>query len=196
MQNALQGFDMAQEDDLDLDLDTEGEAEAPKSRSKLLIIILVVVLLLGVSATATLMLTGVLSGDEQAEAEQATSGSKTAAKGKDATPKKAKAPLNYVPMDPPFVVNFVGDSDIRFLQITVEVGTRDPEMVDLVKEQRPAIRNNLVMLFSNQDPYELNSREGKEKLRSDALAEIQKVMKQETGKAGVDSVFFTSFVMQ
>ena len=39
-------------------------------------------------------------------------------------------------------------------------------------------------------------REGKEKLRADALAEIQKVMKAETGKPGVESVFFTSFVMQ
>jgi flagellar FliL protein len=52
------------------------------------------------------------------------------------------------------------------------------------------------MLFSNQDPYTLNTREGKEKLRSEALGEIQKVMKQETGRAGVESVFFTSFVMQ
>jgi flagellar FliL protein len=183
---------MAQEDDLDLD--TEGVAEAPKSKSKLIIIIVAVVLLLGVSGAATLMLTGVLSGDEPAMDEQAQAG-----KGKDARAKetaKARAPLNYVPMDPPFVVNFSGDTDIRFLQVTIEVGTRDPDMVELVKEQRPAIRNNLVMLFSNQDPYTLNTREGKEKLRSEALGEIQKVMKQETGRAGVESVFFTSFVMQ
>jgi flagellar FliL protein len=94
------------------------------------------------------------------------------------------------------VVNFSGDSDIRFLQVTVEVGTRDPEAVERVKEQRPAIRNSLVMLFSGQDPYVLNTREGKEKLRTDALSEIQKVMKAETGKPAVESVFFTSFVMQ
>jgi len=180
---------MAQEDDLDLD--TEGVVEAPKSRSKLLIIIVAAVLLLGVSGTATLMLTGVLSGDDPAMDEQAQAG-----KGKPKQTAKTRAPLNYVPMDPPFVVNFSGDTDIRFLQVTIEVGTRDPDMVELVKEQRPAIRNNLVMLFSNQDPYALNTREGKEKLRSEALGEIQKVMKQETGKAGVESVFFTSFVMQ
>lgn len=182
---------MAQEDDLDLD--TEGAAASPKSRSKLLIIVIVAVVLLGVSGAATLMLTGALSGEEPV-AEQAQTDSK-AGKGKDAVV-KAKAPINYVPMDPPFVVNFSGDTDIRFLQVTVEVGTRDPDMVELVKEQKPAIRNNLVMLFSNQDPYALNTREGKEKLRTEALGEIQKVMKQETGKAGVESVFFTSFVMQ
>ena len=110
--------------------------------------------------------------------------------------KKTKAPLTYVPLDPPFVVNFNADTDIRFLQITVEVGTRNPEVVDKIKEHRPAIRNSLVMLFSSQDPYVLNTREGKETLRGESLSEIQKVMKAETGASGVESVFFTSFVMQ
>ncbi|MFZ0468801.1 MAG: flagellar basal body-associated FliL family protein [Thiogranum sp.] len=184
---------MAQEDDLDLDI--EGGAEAPKSRSKMLIVIVVVVLLLGVSATATLMLTGILSGGDQPADVQSASDVKAdkAAGNKLAS---SKPPLNYIPLDPPFVVNFSGDTDIRFLQITIEAGTRDPDAVERVKEQRPAIRNSLVMLFSSQDPTALNTREGKEKLRADALAEIQKVMKAETGKPGVESVFFTSFVMQ
>jgi flagellar FliL protein len=182
---------MAQEDDLDLDLDG-AEAAKPKSKFKLLIIISVVVLLLGVSATATLVLTGVLSGDDEEWAAEQTDGDKKAGGAQ----KKTKARLNYVPMDPPFVVNFNADTDIRFLQIAVEVGTRDPEVVELVKEHRPAIRNSLVMLFGNQDPYALNTREGKEKLRSETLSEIQKVMKEETGDKGVESVFFTSFVMQ
>lgn len=182
---------MPQEDELDLD--TEGAVAAPKSKSKLLIIIGAAVVLLGISGAATLFLTGALSGDQQvAEAAQADK-PKAGDKAKEPV---AKAPLNYIPLDPPFVVNFAGDTDIRFLQVTVEVGTRDPDMVERIKEQRPAIRNNLVMLFSNQDPYALNTREGKEKLRTDALGEIQKVMKQETGRAGVESVFFTSFVMQ
>jgi len=183
---------MAQEDDLELDIDG-GEAPKPKSKSKLLIIITGVVLLLGVSATATLMLTGLLSGDQEDSVAEQTDTDNKADKNKK---KKAKAPLNYVPMDPPFVVNFNADTDVRFLQITLEVGTRNPEVVDLVKEHRPAIRNALVMLFGNQQPETLNTREGKETLRSETLAEIQKVMKAETGGAGVESVFFTSFVMQ
>jgi len=180
---------MAQEDDLELDSDG---AAKPKSRSKLLIIITAVVLLLGGSTTATLMLTGILSGDQEDNVAAQTDSDKKAGKKQ----KETKAPLNYVPMDPPFVVNFNADTDVRFLQITVEVGTRNPKAVDLVKEHRPAIRNSLVMLFGSQDPDTLNTREGKEALLSETLAEIQKVMTEETGDAGVDSVFFTSFVMQ
>ena len=110
-------------DDLDLDLDDADEAP-PKSKSKLFIIIGVVVLLLGVSITATLILTGALSGDEEeVVAEQSKPDSK-AEKNEKKEQKKSKAPLNYVPLDPPFVVNFTADTDVRFLQITVEVGTR------------------------------------------------------------------------
>jgi flagellar FliL protein len=185
---------MPQEDDLDLD--TDGGAAAPKSKSKLLIIVVVVALFLGVSATATLVLTGMLSrGAGQSSTEAASTDAKADKGGIDEAA-NSKAPLNYIPLDPPFVVNFSGDSDIRFLQVTVEVGTRDPEAVERVKEQRPAIRNSLVMLFSGQDPSVLNTREGKEQLRTDALSEIQKVMKAETGRPAVESVFFTSFVMQ
>lgn len=182
-------------DDLDLDLDDGDQPEA-KSKSKLLIIISIVVLLLGVSATATLMLTGVLSGDDEgAVAEQSETGGK-AEKSEQARKKKARTPLNYVPLDPPFVVNFTADTDIRFLQITVEVGTRNADAVEQIREHRPAIRNALVMLLGSQDPYTLNTREGKEQLRAETLAEIQKVLKEETGEVVVESVFFTSFVMQ
>ncbi len=178
---------MAREDDLDLDVDG-AEQDAPKSKSKLLMIIAGVVLLLGASGAATLAVTGMLSGDSEHASEAARNGA-----GK---PNKAKDPLSYVALDPPFVVNFNSDTDIRFLQISLELGTRDPVVADSIKEHRPAIRNSLVMLFSSQDPQVLNTREGKEKLREQTLTEVQKVLKQETGAPGVENVFFTSFVMQ
>ncbi len=187
---------MAQEDDLDLDVDG-AEQGTPKSKSKLLVIIAGVVLLLGISGAATLALTGVLSGDPPAVDEQAAAEDK-ADKSSATTSNRPKAPLSYVPLDPPFVVNFNSgtDTDVRFLQVSVELGTRDPAVADSIKEHRPAIRNNLVMLFSSQDPQALNTRDGKEKLRDETLSEVQKVLKRETGSPGVENVFFTSFVMQ
>jgi flagellar FliL protein len=189
---------MAKEDDLDLDVD--GGDEQPKSGSKkMIMIIALVVVLLGVSAAATLVLTGVLGGDDEVVAEETDGDAKSAKKGdKKAKSKKKepRAPLSYVPLDPPFVVNFSGDTDVRFLQITVEAGTRDPAVVDQIKEHRPAIRNNLVFLFKSQDPVALDTREGMEKLRQETLAAVQEVLKAETGEAGVENVYFTSFVMQ
>ncbi len=174
----------------DLDLDTQGGEQAkPKSKKKLLIIGLAI-LLMAVSAGAAVLLTGMLGGKDQTTADQAADAATEAAAS------DVKQPLNYIPLDPPFVVNFGENSDVRFLQVTIELGTRDAAMVDRIKEHSPALRNSVVLLLSSQDPATLNSREGKEKLRADTLAEVQKVMQEETGKDAVDSVFFTSFVMQ
>jgi flagellar FliL protein len=60
----------------------------------------------------------------------------------------------------------------------------------------PAVRNSLVMLLSSQNPDELRARAGKEKLRAQALAAIQRIVKKYSGKTGIDEVLFTSFLMQ
>lgn len=109
---------------------------------------------------------------------------------------EAAQSLSYLPLDPPFVVNFAPDSDMRYLQITLQLTTRNPVVAELVKNNMPAVRNDLVLLFSDQDPKVLQTREGKEKLRQDALATVQQVITEEGGPPEVDAVYFTSFVMQ
>lgn len=115
---------------------------------------------------------------------------------KESDTQEVKKSTVYIPLDPPFVVNFGPDSQARFLQISVELGTRDPDAIELIKNNRPAIRNNLVFLFSDQDAASLETREGKNKLREDALNEAQRVIQEEGGKDGIDTIYFTSFVMQ
>jgi len=159
----------------------------PQSGAATLIVIIIVVLLLALSATATLVLTGGLSGvGETLAATTGVTGGKAI----------KKAPMNYVPLDPPFVMSFSANAEFRYLKISVEAGTRNSEVVELIKVNRPAIRNSLVLLFSNQRPGLLNTREGMEQLRDQALVEVRKVLKDETGKASVESIYFTGFAMQ
>lgn len=102
----------------------------------------------------------------------------------------------YLALDPPFVVNFQSDTAARFLQVGVQLMAHDQKALDAAKASEPAVRNALVMLFSSQDAKTLISREGKEKLRSDALDEIRKIVAERTKGATLDAVYFTSFVMQ
>ena len=176
----------------DLDLDVEAEEGGGKSKT-LMIIVAGVVLLLTVSGAATFLLLG---GENEPVAVEGTDGEGGDTEQQSAQPAKAKAPMTYMPLSPAFVVNFPPDSDIRFLQIDVQVGTRDPAMLDGIKATLPAIRNDLVILFSSQDPSTLTTREGKEKLRADSLEVVKKVLKSETGRANVEKIYFTSFVMQ
>ncbi len=101
----------------------------------------------------------------------------------------------YFAIDPPLVVNFEDSAAVRFLQITVELMARDQKAIDGVQKNVPLIRNNLLLLISNRDYKSLMSREGKEKLRQEALTEVRNISKKE-GAPPVDDLLFTSFVVQ
>jgi flagellar FliL protein len=101
----------------------------------------------------------------------------------------------YYAIDPPLVVNFEDGSVVRFLQITMEVMAHDQKAIDGVQKNIPLIRNNLLLLMSNRNYQSMMSREGKEKLRQEALTEVRAVQKKE-GSPDVDDLLFTSFVVQ
>jgi flagellar basal body-associated protein FliL len=101
----------------------------------------------------------------------------------------------FYAIDPPLVVNFEDSSAVRFLQISMEVQGRDQKAIDSVQKNMPVIRNNLLLLMSNRDYQSLMSREGKEKLRQEALTEVRAVQKK-LGGADIDDLLFTSFVVQ
>lgn len=101
----------------------------------------------------------------------------------------------YYAIDPPLVVNFEDGSVVRFLQITMEVMARDQKAIDSVQKNIPLIRNNLLLLMSNRNYQSMMSREGKEKLRQEALAEVRAVQKKQGGE-DIDDLLFTSFVVQ
>jgi flagellar protein FliL len=109
--------------------------------------------------------------------------------------KSAAKPAMYYAIDPPLVVNFEDGSAVRFLQISMSIMAHDEKAIDSVQKNIPVIRNNLLLLMSNRNYQTMISREGKEKLRDEALAEVRAVQKKEGG-ADVDDLLFTSFVVQ
>jgi flagellar FliL protein len=154
---------------------------APKGKSKmtLIIVILLAVVLLaggGVGAWFAFMPHG---------------------KKKDVAKSEPPAPALYVALDPPFVVNFEADQQVRFLQVTAQLMSRDPVTIELLKTNDPVIRNDLLMLFGGQKYSVVSTREGKEALRTQTLAAVRKIVANAGGKPEkVEAVYFTSFVMQ
>jgi flagellar FliL protein len=165
---------------------TSAASEPEKNGSKLLVAILAAVIAAIAGGGGVYFFAG---GKSSAPAESAS-----ASKEQNAT---AKSPAVYVRFDPPFVVNFEAKGMMRFLQVSVEVMTRDPATADLIKLHDPMLRNDLLMLFGSQ-PYEtISTREGKEQLRKEALDAVAKVVAAEGGDAKkVEQMYFTSFVMQ
>lgn len=123
---------------------------------------------------------------------------KAAAPGKPATEAAStRAAAIYYKFDPAFVVNFGNDGNTRYLQITLEAMSRDQAVLDEIKNNEPAIRNDLVLLYSAQQPEALLAPEGKEKLRQATLDAVRKIIAAEGARAeAVEAVYFTSFVIQ
>ncbi len=121
------------------------------------------------------------------------------AKKKPVAEKKAehKLPAQYIALDPPFVVNFDAGSSACFLQVTVQLMTRELEMVEFLKQHDPVIRNDLLLLLGNVKYEEVQTREGKEALRASALETVRHILKAEGSEPEkLEAVYFTSFVMQ
>lgn len=104
--------------------------------------------------------------------------------------------VQYIPLDPAFVVNLADDTEGRFLQLEIQLMSKDAAATELIERHAPLIRNRLLLLFGQKKYEELLSREGKEKLQAEALAEIKKIFKEQAGRGVIDAVYFTSFVMQ
>lgn len=160
------------------------EAAAPKSSGKKKIII-IAVLLIAAGAGGYFMMAG--KGAEEAAAEGAGEGGHAPA---------AEVVAEYVPIDPPLVVNIPTNEEARFLQVSMEVKVNTPDLVEEVKKHMPAIRNSLVFLLSDQTYESLITTAGKEKVLADSLAEINGILKENGQKDKIDSIYYTGFVMQ
>ena len=153
---------------------------------KLGILITAAAAILLLAGGATAYFTGLLPGQ----------GASAAKGGEGAPAHERKREALYVPIDPPFTVNLQGAATTRYFQTTVELLTRERDAETAVKRHLPIIRDNLVMLFSGKEVKDLSTAEGRERLRAEALASVRKVLEAETGRSGIEQVFFTSFVMQ
>jgi flagellar FliL protein len=196
----------AKEKERDDDDDKDQEAKKPKGAlvTKILLFGVLPLMTATILVVGGLFIAGVIpgtaGGDHAAAVAEGDGGKEEDGGDGEAAGEEggdeAQQPAVYLPIDPAFVVNFASQGKARFLQVTVEVMTRDPVVPEKVKLHMPVIRNNLMLLFSNQTYDTVSTLEGKEALREEALTAVQEIMENETGDPGVEAVYFTSFVMQ
>ena len=108
------------------------------------------------------------------------------------------APPIYQSLHPPLVVNFQSEAgDSHFMQITMEVMSRNQGAINSVREHTPVIRNSLILLYGNVLYESVQTREGKEEMLADGLDEIRRVMQETTGESeDIEALYFTSLVIQ
>lgn len=185
------------------------EAAGGGNKKKLIIILAVVGVLVVGGAVATTML---LMGGKDEEAKTAKHDGEDAGHDGEGDEEdvaddeeggghgEGGAGPVYVALAPPFVVNCVDEKKrTRYIKAEISVLAKSAEVEAMVTQHMPAIRNGIVLLLGRQTYEQLLTNEGKEKLRAEALAEVQSVMKKSAGKKtakGVEDLFFSSLVMQ
>jgi Flagellar basal body-associated protein len=107
------------------------------------------------------------------------------------------AQAQYMALEPPFVVNLAASEDgPHYLQVEIQLVTRDTNALANLERHAPAIRARLLMLLAQQSAADIADRAGKERLQKEALEEVQKLMRAETGNPSAEDLLFTSFVTQ
>lgn len=102
----------------------------------------------------------------------------------------------FIPLNPPIIVNIVDGQRIRHMQVIIEIKLVDPANSNKIDLHKGPIRHELILLLSSQEAATISSAMGKEQLRKDALAAIQKVLQDLEGDPIVESLYFTNFIIQ
>lgn len=195
---------MAEKDELDLAV----EAKKPSGKRKLIILIAAIMLVTTGVFLGVLYFMGMLNlGSDKAKTD-----SKPETKQEQAVEVK---PAFYLSLDPAFVVNFEDQSHASYLQVEMQVMARSQDVLNVVKQNMPVIRNNILFILSAQKYEEVRTNAGKVQLQKAILDAIRKVIdedskhsqtneddKKDGDKAAtkelpnVEQVYFTSFIMQ
>ena len=104
----------------------------------------------------------------------------------------------YVHLQPAFVLNYGDNTTGRLKYIRTDVALRviGAEAAGKVNHHQAYIRNQLVLLLSQQNETAVNDAQGREKLRQVALDEIRALLTELEGKPYIEDLYFQNFVAQ
>jgi len=107
----------------------------------------------------------------------------------------AEPPI-YHSMDPKFVMSFRDQKKARFMQFSIEIMSRDSDVIKAIKQHNPVVRSSLLLLVDNQDSEKMSTREGKEQFLVEITDDINKTLDSLDSTSGVEAAYYNSFVIQ
>ncbi len=110
------------------------------------------------------------------------------------TQPKQKPPV-FVSLET-FTVNLKPEHGDQHLQTNLTLKMEDAAAADLIKLHMPEVRNRVLLLLSSKAASQIAAVDGKKKLASELLAEIKQPFSENNPEHAVQSVLFTSFVIQ
>ncbi len=90
------------------------------------------------------------------------------------------------------IVNLAGSNNSRFLKTTFDVKSEDPQIVDIIKENRPALLDAANTILSSQAFNAQDITSGREIVRKSLISQFNRLL----GGEVIDQIYFSEFVVQ
>lgn len=113
-------------------------------------------------------------------------------KSAEAEVKKKAAPV-FLPLDN-FTVN-LADRE-HYLQVGVTYEVASTQIADAIKQYMPILRGKILLLLASKGANDLRTQDGKEQLIGELVAQAKSTMPDTAQQEGIETVHFSSFVIQ
>ncbi len=105
----------------------------------------------------------------------------------------AEPVIEYIEMSPKFTVNL--DKRNKYLVINVQLMVEGEKFIEKVKKHLPALRHELIMIYSGRYIADLQTMEQREDLRKETKKVITKALERHSNSDGFRDIFFTEFLV-
>ena len=102
--------------------------------------------------------------------------------------------IGYYALKPSIVSNLSGGP--KYIRCDIQLMTEQAAELPKVELHSPALRHAILMLIAGQDGKQLQTREGKEGLRKEALQATQTQLEELTGNPIVKDLYFTAYYVK
>ena len=107
---------------------------------------------------------------------------------------KPPVEIGYYKLNPSIVSNLSGGP--KYIRCDIQLMTEQAAEIPKIELHSPALRHAILMLIAGQDGKQLQTREGKEGLRKEALQAMQAQLEELTGQAIVNDLYFTAYYVK
>lgn len=109
---------------------------------------------------------------------------------------KDKADEKYFSFKKTFVTNYGGAGKLKYFSVKVSLQVENAKGRETIELHTPLIRNTLTMFFAKQSDANIKTAAGQERLRQDALKEVQQALIKEVKNPVVQDILFSGLNYQ
>ncbi|NRD71722.1 flagellar basal body-associated protein FliL [Shewanella sp. VB17] len=101
----------------------------------------------------------------------------------------------YYGFDPDIVTNYLSSGrKLGFVKISIELMVKSPMDLVAIEHHDPLLRAAIIEILGSKTADKVKSLTGREEIRRECYEEVNRLIKQETGKESIINLLFTKYL--